>query len=129
MISVDTNIIVRLLTGDDHDQAEKAHILFKKSEVFIPETVILESEWVLRYAYGFGVVEIHAAFCNLFGLPNIILPTPHRIQEALVWYSDGLDFADALHLASSQQCKSLFTFDHKFVSKAQGLSKCTVKEP
>jgi predicted nucleic-acid-binding protein len=42
MISVDTNIIIRLLTGDDHDQAKKAHKLFKKSEVFIPETVIFE---------------------------------------------------------------------------------------
>jgi predicted nucleic-acid-binding protein len=129
MISVDTSIIVRLLTGDDYGQAEKAHVLFKKSKLFIPETVILESEWVLRYAYGFGVAEIHTALSKLFGLPNVILSNPHRIQEALVWYSDGLDFADALHLASSQPCKSFFTFDHKFVQKAQGRSKCTVKEP
>gem|GEM_PF-6961417 len=64
---------------------------------------------------------------NLCGLPNVILPNPHRIQEALVWYSDGLNVADALHLASSQPCKSFFTFAQKFVRKAQGLSKCTVK--
>ncbi len=129
MISVDTNIIVRLLTGDHYSQAEKASAVFKKFEVFIPETVILESEWVLRYAYGFGVVEIHTALSNLCGLPNVILSNPHRIQEALMWYSNGLDFADALHLASSQPCKSFLTFDHKFVRKAKGLSKCNVKEP
>ncbi len=50
---VDTNIIVRLLTHDDPVQSAKADALFKKDHLFIPDTVLLETEWVLRYAYGF----------------------------------------------------------------------------
>ncbi|MCI5218515.1 MAG: type II toxin-antitoxin system VapC family toxin [Candidatus Electrothrix sp. LOE2] len=51
MVSADTNVIVRLLVGDDKSQSEKAKQLFEQEEIFIPTTVVLECEWVLRYAY------------------------------------------------------------------------------
>ena len=68
MIAVDTNVIVRLLTKDDERQYEISWRLFKDYEVFISDTVILETEWVLRYAYKFTPSQIHQAFLNLFGL-------------------------------------------------------------
>ena len=74
MISVDTNIIVRLLTGDDRDQFRKAKALFAKEEIVVATTVILESEWDLRYAYGFKPTEIGDAFKALFGLSNVNSP-------------------------------------------------------
>ncbi len=129
MTGVDTNIIVRLLTGDDPGQSEKARALFKRPDVFIPETVMLESEWVLRHAYDFETMVIHDAFSKLCGLPNIILPNPHRMQTALQWYAEGMDFADALHLAASQGCRTFFSFDRKLVRKAEGRGQCKVKEP
>jgi predicted nucleic-acid-binding protein len=129
MNGVDTNIIVRLLTGDDSVQSEKARAILKKPDVFVPETVMLETEWVLRHAYGFETMAIHDAFSKLFGLSNVILPNPHRMQTALQWYADGLDFADALHLAASQGCKSFFSFDRKLVRSAEGRGQCKVKEP
>lgn len=46
-------------------------------------------------------------FEDLLGLPNVRVATPSRIALALEWYGHGLDFADALHLASSQQAGSL----------------------
>jgi predicted nucleic-acid-binding protein len=52
MISVDTNIIVRLLTGDDQSQFQRAKALFAKDNIFITTSVVLECEWVLRYAYN-----------------------------------------------------------------------------
>jgi predicted nucleic-acid-binding protein len=126
---VDTNIIVRLLTGDDPDQSGKARALFKRPDLFIPETVMLESEWVLRHAYDFETPAIHDAFSKLCGLPNVILPNPHRIQTALQWYAEGMDFADALHLSASQGCRTFFSFDRKLVRKAEGRGQCKVKEP
>jgi len=48
MIAVDTNIVVRLLTNDDPEQAGRAAAVVKNGPVFIPKTVVLETEWVLR---------------------------------------------------------------------------------
>ncbi len=50
MIAIDTNVLVRLLTRDDEPQSRQASALFTKNKIFIPETVILETEWVLRFA-------------------------------------------------------------------------------
>lgn len=66
MISVDTNIIVRFLTHDDDKQYKKAFKIFNSNEIFIADTVILETEWVLRYAYKFSSENICNAFINLF---------------------------------------------------------------
>ncbi|MBK6617096.1 MAG: hypothetical protein IPG31_01600 [Nitrosomonas sp.] len=51
MIAIDTDVVVRLLTRDDAAQYEKAYQLFEKQNVFIGDTVILETEWVLRFAF------------------------------------------------------------------------------
>ena len=61
-------------------------------QTFIPDTVMLETEWVLRHAYGFSSVAIYNAFTKLCGLPNVALPIPYRMMMALQWYSDGMDF-------------------------------------
>lgn len=108
MNGVDTNIIVRLLTGDDPGQSEKARAVLKRPDMFIAETVKLEAEQVLRHAYNFALAQIHDAFTKLCGLPNVILPNPHRMRIALQWYADGMDFGDALHLAASQACGIFF---------------------
>jgi len=71
MIAIDTNIIVRFLTADDLVQFKKTRGLFARENIFIPSTVILETEWVLRYAYKFGSADILVALRSLFGLPNV----------------------------------------------------------
>ncbi len=129
MIAVDTNVVIRFLTHDDEAQARKATAIFKKRNIYIPDTVILETEWVLRYAYNFPVQDICGAFIKLFGLPNIHLSNPIWMSQAIQWHQQGLDFADALHLVNSQACKQFMTFDARLVNKAKGLSSCKVKCP
>ncbi len=129
MTGVDTNILVRLLTHDDPGQAAKAESVFKKEHLLIPETVFLETEWFLRYAYGFSPTDIYEAFLKLCGLPNVTLSSPNRMGTALKWYSEGMDFADALHLAVSQGCRAFYTFDQKLVRKAKNRGRCAVIEP
>jgi predicted nucleic-acid-binding protein len=129
MVAVDTNVLVRFLTGDDQQQFKKAVALFENHAVFIPDPVILESEWVLRYAYSFKPDTICSAFSKLFGLPNVHVTNPNLIAQAVQWHGRGLDFADALHLALSQHYAQFLTFDGKLVRKAKGLCACSVLKP
>jgi predicted nucleic-acid-binding protein len=129
MIAVDTNIVVRLLTQDDEQQYSKSLKLFQEQDIFIPDTVLLETEWVLRFAYHFNPGEICEAFRNLLGLPNVQVTNANLMVQALQWHENGLDFADALHLALSQGCSAIYTFDMKFVNRAKGLTVCEVRQP
>ncbi|MEA5450655.1 type II toxin-antitoxin system VapC family toxin [Leptolyngbya sp. CCNP1308] len=129
MIAVDTNIIVRLITQDDEAQHRASIELFQKPDIFIPDTVILETEWVLRFAYGFKANEICAALRKLFGLPNVYLANENLTAQILQWYENGLDFAAALHLATSQHCSALYTFDNAFVKRAKTLTDQQVQKP
>ncbi|NEO93432.1 MAG: type II toxin-antitoxin system VapC family toxin [Moorea sp. SIO3G5] len=128
MIAVDTNVVVRLLTQDDQLQFNKSVEIFRKQEVFIPDTVILETEWVLRFAYKFKPAAICQGLRNLFGLPNVHLANPSLMAQVIQWHENGLDFADAFHLALSQHCSEFYTFDQKFAKKAQGLTQCRVNK-
>ena len=44
MIAIDTNIIVRIITKDDELQYQQSLVLFKNKNIFIADTVILETE-------------------------------------------------------------------------------------
>lgn len=129
MISVDTNVVVRLLTRDDDIQHTLAVRVFETSEVFITDTVLLETEWVLRCAYGFERADICQAFTNLLGLKNVSVLDPHAIMRALEWHGDQLGFSDALHLSLSENHSEFMTFNKRLVKQAKGLSTCVVKSP
>ncbi len=129
MISVDTNIVVRFLVKDDLDQFHQTAEIFSTQDVFIPDTVILETEWVLRYAYGFEPGRINDAFKKLFGLPNIHVKDANEVALAIEWYENGLDFADAFHLAQSQHCRQMITFDRRFINRAKQITTCPVRMP
>lgn len=73
MIAIDTNIIVRLMTRDDEEQYQKSLKVFQNQNIFIADTVILETEWVLQFAYKFKSIEICQAFRKVCGLPNVYL--------------------------------------------------------
>ena len=129
MISVDTNVIIRFLTHDDDLQYKKAFSIFNSNQVFISDTVILETEWVLRFVYEFSPANICSAFIGLFGLKNVHLANPTQTAQTIEWHKSGLDFSDALHLSHCQNYEKLFTFDKNFLSKAQGLTNCVVVSP
>ena len=130
MIASDTNILIRFLTRDDEAQFQKAFTLFLlQEEIFIPDTVILETEWVLRFAYKFSSQEIIQSLRDILGLPNVYVENTDKIAKVIAWYEKGLDFADAFHLANSIHLPTLMTFDVKFIKRAKELSQCLVKEP
>jgi predicted nucleic-acid-binding protein len=123
MIALDTNIIVRFLTKDDEQQFQKAYRIFNGAEkVYISTTVILETEWVLRFTYRFPPDRIIFALSGLLGLENVSVENENRVISALQWHRQGMDFSDALHLASSLQAGKFASFDRKLVKKATGLN-------
>ncbi len=126
MIAVDTHVLVRLLTRDDEQQFQRAAALFARQSIFIPETVILETAWPLRFAYRFASAATCAAFPNLLVLANVKTARPAVLAQAIDLSRQGLDFADALHLAASQECSRLATFDTAFIKGAKGLTNCAV---
>jgi predicted nucleic-acid-binding protein len=129
VVAVDTNVIVRLLVNDDPKQYEKSRAAFSSKQIFIPDTVILETEWVLRYAYEFSSNEICKGLKKLLGLENVRVSNQNAIADAIRWHESGLDFADAFHLALSQEQEILKSFDKKFIKKSKELSKCRVELP
>lgn len=129
MIAVDTNLLVRILTNDDPNQARRAVKILESDDIFIPKTVLLETEWVLRHAYEIKRSKIIIGFQKLIGLPNVRVEDPDSIYQAISWYENKLDFADALHLASSGRCASFATFDSALIKKAQLLSPMEMVNP
>ena len=121
MIAVDTNVVVRLLTGDDARQAARASALFRTEEIWLSKSVILETEWVLRSLYRFRGDRLSAAILALTSLPKVRVEDPAAVSKALEWTSSGMDFPDALHLASRGASARFVSFDEKLVKRAKGL--------
>lgn len=129
MRAVDTNVIVRYLTGDDPVQSKKARAVIGQEPVFVPRTVVLEVEWVLRSAYGFPRERIIPALRALAGLPGVSVEDADLVAKAMGWAEDGLDFADALHLAAADGCEGFLTFDRRSKRAAASLGSVPVAAP
>lgn len=126
MISVDTNVLVRLLTADDQAQAREARRLFEEESIYITKTVILETEWVLRYAYAFDAEAIARAFKTLLGLDQVTVEDSQQVAVAVTALLQNMDFADALHVAGSRR-HVFATFDRKLSKRARAVGWQTVR--
>ena len=126
MIAIDTNVVVRLLTNDDPAQAARAADLLARERVLVPKTVLLETEWVLRYSYELPQPVVLAAFRKLLGLPQVAAEDATAIARALELYESGMDFADALHLASARDTTAFATFDTRLAKRAGRESRVRV---
>jgi predicted nucleic-acid-binding protein len=118
MRAVDTNVIVRYLTGDDPAQADKARAVIGREPIFVPRTVVLEVEWVLRGVYGMPTSRVISALRALAGLPGVSVEDAPMVARAMDWAEGGMDFADALHLAAATGCEGFLTFDKRFARSA-----------
>lgn len=122
MIAIDTNVIVRVITRDDPAQARRAAALLRGEELWLSKTVLLETEWVLRYTYGYDRFAVHRALSMLVALGNITVEGRPAVEAALDWQRAGMDFAGALHLASSGPAARFATFDQRLEKAASGLT-------
>jgi len=115
------NILVRIITNDRPEQVQQAVKLLSQQRIFIPKTVILELEWVLRFSYALNRSIIFTTLQKILTTDNFSIEQHSTIEKALQWYQQGMDFADALHLASSLHADKFASFDKKLLKKAISL--------
>lgn len=121
MISLDTNVIVRVVTADDPAQLATALDVMRLDGLWLCKTVLLETEWVLRYTYKLSRKSILETFLRLLGYRNLTVEAPEQVHLALDLYRGGMDFADALHLAASTGAGRFVTFDRDLALSAKNL--------
>jgi predicted nucleic-acid-binding protein len=130
MISVDTNVLARFLVKDDAAQWAKADALMRENDIFIPVSVILELSWLLEKRYKIDKLAVMQVLDSLLSSSRVEVGSSAQVAMAVQFSKNGFDFADALHLALSQDCAKLATFDLRFIESATGgASPIPVGEP
>ena len=121
MKALDTNILVRFLTGDDKQQAKTVYNLFKKAEsakqeLFIPLTVVLELLWVLESVYNISRNEILDSISEMLLMPILKFEGLPALQQFILSAQESkYDLSDLLiaHNAKNSGCEKILTFDKK----------------
>lgn len=129
MRAIDTNLIVRILTNDHPQQALKARTLIDGERVAVATSVMLETAWVLRSTFAFSQSEIIPALRKFIAHPNVDLVERQLVEHGLDLASQGLDLADALHIAATWDCTSFVTFDKPLQKVARKLATLRVEDP
>ena len=112
MTAVDTNVLVRIVTRDNKEQAARAAAFLDEQErIFLAKTVLLEVEWVLRSTYKYARAEVLSALRAFVSLSNAEIEDADAVVQAIEWYEQGLDFADGLHIASAGHQHTFASFD------------------
>ena len=124
MRALDTNVLVRALVQDDPAQGRRAQACLSAQQVYLPVTVILELEWVLRSRYGYSPRAIADAMEKLAILESAIVGEQAAVVAAARKMRQGWDFADALHHALAAGCDDFATFDTNLAQRA-GRDKST----
>ena len=129
MTAVDTNILVRFITGDHPAQSAAARTLLATGKVWISKTVLLETHWVLRYSYDYEENAILGALTSLMGLENVRVEDEAAVVAAFSLGAQGIDLADALHLSSRPPGASFVSFDKTFVRSSTRAGALKVSTP
>ena len=127
MLALDTNILARYYVhegGAARRQEEVARSVIEGgAQLFVAKTVVLELDWVLRGVYGHPPKDVCRVFDHLLSQQHIDIEDRSSVESALGNLRRGLDFADALHHASSRACEAMLTFDARgFAGKARQLA-------
>ena len=111
---IDTNVLVRIITGDDQALAHKAIAEIErggKNEFCIVDAVLVELCFILEFhIYAMKRADIASAIETLTAIPQIVLSdiTPRALK--LYREHPKLDYADCLLFALGGK-KGVLTFD------------------
>jgi predicted nucleic-acid-binding protein len=127
MAALDTNILIRYLVRDDEKQFLQATKLIRGAirageTLYVPVTVLLEVEWVLRTSFALSKAQVVAAISRLLSASELSIANETAIESALNLYQNhSADFSDCVHIALSHTAgeSPLWTFD-KAASKVKG---------
>ncbi len=129
MIAIDTNIIIRYITGDHPEQALVARDIIDGESVFVAATVLMEAAWVLRTTFRFARADVLHSLRIFAGMPSVTIEDADLVSTGFDLVEKGMDFADALHLLRVQHCEAMVTFDRKFIKAAHAAGYAFAREP
>lgn len=130
MIGLDTNVLARYFVAEaeadatTESQRQAARRLIESGQpLYLPKTVVLELEWVLRGYYRFAVDDVLGVLDQLLQNPCLTAEDRPSLEQAVAGLRSGLDFADALHHASCRGCEAVASFDDRgFARKIRTLN-------
>lgn len=123
---LDTNVIIRYLTGDDEAKAAACYELFQRvqrgeEELFTSEAVVAEVTFVLssrRGPYRLNHEEVRGRLLPILSLRGLHLPQKTMCLNALDLYGSApfLDFEDALAVAHMERrgLAEIVSYDRDF---------------
>ncbi|HEY2978932.1 MAG TPA: type II toxin-antitoxin system VapC family toxin [Burkholderiaceae bacterium] len=123
MIAVDTNVLARFYCDDPDDPEAKRQrpqarrVILESPALFVPLTVVLELEWVMRGFYEVEPETFCQAITHLLGMPHVTVERWEAVKDAVDLHRKGFDFADALHWACSGACERFVTFDDRRLAR------------
>jgi predicted nucleic-acid-binding protein len=124
--AIDTNILARFFINDPDDaeavRQRPSAVAALSERAFVSVTVLLEFEWVMRGFYGFARSDVDRAIRALARMEQVSIEDRGAVLVALDAFIQGLDFADALHLARSSRASAFLTFDRRLAKRANRLT-------
>jgi predicted nucleic acid-binding protein len=101
---VDTNVLVRHLTGDPQVMAARATAYLRsEQELLLTDLVAAETVYVLESFYEAPRDEVAQAMRSLVAFESIVCVDPALLLRAIeVYETDRLDFADAYLIACAE---------------------------
>lgn len=125
MRALDTNVLARFFVDDaDDEQSAKqrpAAIAALAERCYVSVTVLLELEWVLRGFYELPAKDVSRVLRALASIAHVTLEDRDAALAALDAFDQGLDFADALHVARSSRASAFATFDRRLAKRSAAL--------
>lgn len=118
-VAVDTNVLARLATGDSPNEHATAVHLLATYAVFVPISVTLELEWVLRSRYRYSAEQFTAFTRWLMQQAGVEFGESKAVHGALNLHEAGFDFTEALHLLHGGG-RPLASFERALVRRALG---------
>jgi predicted nucleic-acid-binding protein len=91
---LDTNVLVRYIVQDDPSQLAAAKRLISRcvaegSTLFVPVTVVLEMEWVLRSSFAFGKDDVLMTLSSLLSAAELSFESERALEVALWTFDRG----------------------------------------
>ena len=121
-VSLDTNVLLRLVVGDDEAQQRTAAATLEEAElVAISVQALCEFVWVLDRSYRVARPDISASIRRILDMRNVVANRP-MIEAGLAVLDAGGDFADGVIAFDGQWLggETFVSFDRKAVKLVEG---------
>lgn len=128
MKAIDTNVVARLLLGDDPKQSVIARQVVDGG-VYVPLTVLLETAWLLRSRYAMSRGAVADYLLGLIEIPTVTVDHPDAVAWALLRSAERGDLADLFHIVAATGASEFVTFDGEVVRDASPDSPIPVIVP